>query len=326
MKINTAILSGACLLAGAVAFSALADYPAPWGVDASTPEKRAALTARLWQHDAARDTVLYPDGQVPLMKNDKPLLFKEHELDQSNVIISDINRPQFTFYPAVGANRPVVVVLPGGGYAQLGWNKEGVEIAEWLNACGCSAAVLLYRAPDQREAALCDVQRTIGLLRRDAAKYAIDPHKVGVIGFSAGANLTVRAATNWRQRAYARIDDADDCSCRPDFQMPVYPWDLLDNWQKIPANGADGKLDLALRPEYPVDAETPPAFITQTQDDFCQSETSIAYYLALRRAGVPVEMHLYPRGGHGYGKRALGSPCDHWSEAAALWLKDVISK
>ena len=314
------------LAAGLAAVSLhVSAYPAPYAVDASTPEKRAALIERLYhQHDTSRDVKIFPEGKVPFKANDKPFLFKEHELAQSNVVISDINIPQFTFFPASGAGaKGVVVVLPGGGYWQLGWNKEGVEIAEWLNSIGYSAAVLLYRAPNQRQAALCDVQRTIRILRHDAGKYSIRPDRIGVIGFSAGANLAIRAATCWRKSEYERIDEIDDVSCRPDFQMPVYPWDILGNWEKIPANGADGKLDLTLKAEYPVDAETPPAFITQTQDDFCKPETSVAYYLALRRANVPVEMHLYPCGGHGYGKRALGAPCDYWSEAAAHWLEKL---
>ena len=192
-----------------------------------TPEKRAALIQELWKHDPADETKLWPAGKVPLRANDKPITFTEKELAQRNLVVTDINDPFFTFYRASGEGaKPVVVILPGGGYSVLGWNKEGTEVAEWLNSLGFSAAVLLYRAPDQRDAALCDVQRTIGILRRDAAKYGIDAGRVGVIGFSAGANLAIRAATNWRKRLYTRIDDADDYSCRPDFQIPIYPWDI----------------------------------------------------------------------------------------------------
>ena len=310
-------MKGIVCMTTAMCACALAAYPAPWGVDASTPEKRAAIIEKFWKHDASADTVLWPEGKVPMQVSQKPFKFLEHELGQSNVVITDINVPQFTFFPAKGEGaKAVVVILPGGGYAQLGWNKEGTEIADWLNANGVSAAVLLYRAPHQRDAALCDVQRTIGLLRRDAKKYGIDPGKVGVIGFSAGANLAVRAATNWRTRRYERVDDADDFSCRPDFQLPIYPWDLLPK----PGKGSA----YTLKADYPVDRETPPAFIAQAQDDFCQIETSLAYYQALRNADVKSELHVYPSGGHGYGLRRLGTPCDAWSDAAALWLKNVL--
>ena len=306
------------LLALVATLGAPAAYPAPWGAKADTPAEKAAITERCWAHDTSKDVKIWPDGKTPLKVSDKPMKFLEHELNQSNVVITDINEPQFTLFPAKGDGpKPAVVILPGGGYWQLGWNKEGTEIADWLNANGFTGVVLLYRAPNQRDAALCDVQRTIGLLRRDAAKYSVDPKRIGVIGFSAGANLAVRAATNWRKRLYERVDDADDQSCRPDFQMPIYPWDLF------PKNLRKDKLPLVLKPDYPVDQETPPAFIMQAQDDFCMVETAVGYYLALQKAGVKSALHVYPSGGHGYGLRRLGTPCDVWSDAAADWLKGI---
>ncbi len=306
------------LLAGMVAIGTSAKTPRDvsrehggycerYCADTSTPELRQALIAELWKHDPAADTKLWPDGKIPLKANDKPIKNIESELWQRNLVVTDINDPFFTFFPAKGEGaKSVVVVLPGGGYRQLGWNKEGTEIAQWLNSIGFSAAVLLYRAPNQRDAALCDVQRAIGILRRDAAKYSIDPGRVGVIGFSAGANLAIRVSTNWRKRMYGRVDDADDYSCRPDFQLPIYPWDIRD--------GMD------LRPEYPVDAETPPAFIAQSLDDFCKIETTVVYDQALRRAGVSSTARIYANGGHGYGLRRLGKATDTWPEEASSWL------
>ena len=302
-------------------------YPSKYlGVD-RTPEQRKALVKDLWKHDESAETKLWPEGKVPFKKDDKPLKFVERELWQRNLVVTDINDPFFTFHPAKGvANAPVVVILPGGGYSVLGWNKEGTEVAEWLNANGFAAAVLLYRAPRQRTAALCDVQRTIGLLRRDAAKYGIDPKRVGVIGFSAGANLAVAASTNWRKRAYERVDDADDQPCRPDFQLPIYLWDVLerdpDSEDIVPLldNGKEPKI----RAEYPVDAETPPAFLAQSKDDFCQVETTVFYFRALQAAGVKnCRMELRGFGGHGYGLRTVGKPTDDWSEKAAEWLKGL---
>lgn len=302
-------------------------YPSNYlGMD-RTPEQRKALIQELWKHDESAETRLWPDGKVPFRKDDKPIRFVESELWQRNLVVSDINDPFFVFYPAKGvANAPVAVVLPGGGYSVLGWNKEGTEVAEWLNANGFSAAVLLYRAPHQRTAALCDVQRAIGILRRDAAKYGIDPKRVGVIGFSAGANLAAAASTNWRKRAYERVDDADDQPCRPDFQLPIYLWDVLErdpDSEDITPLLDNGKEPL-LRTEYPVDAETPPAFLAQAKDDFCQAETTVFYYRALQAAGVKnCRMELMEHGGHGYGLRTVGNPTDRWSALAAEWLKGL---
>ena len=303
-------------------------YASEYLAKASSPEDRAALIAELWRHDAAAETKLWPEGKVPLRKDDKPLRYVENELWQRNLVVSDINDPFFVFYPAKGVDKaPVAVIFPGGGYSVLGWNKEGTEIAAWLNANGVSAAILLYRAPDQRIAALCDAQRAIGLLRRDAAKYGIDPQKVGVIGFSAGANLAAAVSTNWRKRAYARVDDADDQSCRPDFQLPIYLWDVLERdpsaeWiSPLQDNGREPKI----RAEYPVDAETPPAFLAQAKDDFCQIETTTTYFRALQAAGVKnCRMELMAFGGHGYGLRKLGNPSDAWSDLAAEWLREVL--
>lgn len=315
MKNMSTMLCIACALAQAVAFARPEDYRLRY----NTPEEAQAHIARLW-HPAEKDiTRLWPEGKVPLRKSDAPLKLLEKELNQSNVVATDVNDPFFVFYRAPEAGpRPVVVVLPGGGYSVLGLNKEGTEIAEWLNTLGFSAAVLVYRAPDQRKAALCDLQRTIGILRARAADYNVDPGRIGVIGFSAGANLAVAAATNWRTRAYERVDAADDASCRPDFQMPIYPWDLLA--RNDPSTPWKGWRGMTLRAEYPVDAETPPAFIAQAQDDFCRIETTVAYDYALRRAGVSSTAKIYPNGGHGYGRRRLDKATDIWSDEAAAWL------
>ena len=319
-------LASVCLAAACPSLAATPEevskkrhYPVRYCADTESPEARKSLIAELWKHDRAAETKLWPEGRVPMKDNDRPLKFLEHELWQRNLVVTDINDPFFTFFPAPGQGaKGVVVILPGGGYRQLGWNKEGTEIAEWLNSLGFSAAVLLYRAPEQRDAALCDVQRTIGILRRDAAKYGIDPRRVGVIGFSAGANLAIRASTNWRKRLYERVDDADDFPCRPDFQMPIYPWDIrFRNDESTTAKGWKG---MAIRPEYPVDSETPPAFIAQSIDDFCQIETAVTYDWHLRLAGVESTAKIYQNGGHGYGLRMLGHATDVWSYEAASWL------
>lgn len=325
--LSLSVASAACF---AAAPSALSKDPGrQYAADASTPEKRAELIKALFAHDPAQDTVVWPEGRVPMRREgSRPIKWLEGELATSNLCLTDVDDPVFTFFPAAGEGpKPVVVVLPGGGYFQLGWNKEGTEIAEWLNANGVSAAVLLSRVPTQRDAALCDVQRTIRLLRHGAAKYCIRPDQVGVIGFSAGANLAVRTATNWRTPLYAPVDEADSHSCRPDFQLAIYPWDLLERVGEsadTDSPRAWNVKEMKLGDKYPVDAETPPAFIMQAQDDFCQVETAIGYYMALRKAGVRSALHVYPGGGHGFGLRRLGRPTDVWSDAAADWLRGLL--
>lgn len=295
-------------------------YPAEYSGDVSTLEKRAALMSELWVKDAAKELIpVWPKGTLALSEGAAPYKLLENELHQRNLILSDVIEPHFAFFRAKGeGKKPTVIVFPGGGYHYLGWNKEGTEIAEWLNSLGFSAAVLLYRT-DDRDAALSDAQRLLRLLRACAEEYGVRADRIGVIGFSAGANLAVRLSTNWRKSAYARIDEVDDISCRPDFMLPIYPWDLRP--RRNPANPWQGWLKTyELDAAYPVDAETPPAFIVQAEDDFCEVATAKGLSLALTKAGVANQVNLYSDGGHGYGRRILGHATDIWSHFAALWL------
>ena len=277
----------------------------------------------LWPMALPDDIALWPEGKIPCRIHDEPTRILKNENKANNLILTDVNTPYMRFFPAPGEGvKPCVVICPGGGYFQIGMNKEGSEIAEWLNSLGFSAFVLAYRCSglDQRDGALCDAQRAIRLIRANAAKYSIDPRRVGIIGFSAGANLTIRTSTNWRKPFYASVDAADEFSCRPDFQLPIYPWDVRVR-TAVEKNGwPKSWKKMEIDPAYPVDSETPPAFITQTMDDFCDPWTATAYACALKKAGVKVELKLYESGGHGYGLRAFDKPCDRWPHEASLWL------
>ena len=309
-------------VAGALSFAAVA-YPGKYVADVSTPEKKAAFAKRAWFARDCDNVPLWPEGKVPRRIHDEKVSLKEDELGQANVILTDVNDPFYRFYPAKGEGvKPCVVICPGGGYIQIGMNKEGTEVQEWLNAIGFSCAVLAYRCSgqDQRDGALCDAQRTIRLLRKDAEKLNVDPKRIGIIGFSAGANLAIRTATNWRNPMYEKVDAADDFSCRPDFQLPIYPWDIRVR-TKVEASGwPSGWSDEYDQAVYPVDKDTPPAFIVQTLDDFCEPQTATTYDYVLKRAGVDSTLKLYQRGGHGYGLRQLGNPCDLWPYEATSWL------
>jgi acetyl esterase/lipase len=239
--------------------------------------------------------------------------------------IRNVARPTMTIYPATGHNTgAAILVFPGGGYQKLAIDLEGSEVCEWANAHGDTCAVLKYRVPQtwwhddcncQREPRpflpLQDAERAMGLLRQRAASLGIDSHKIGVVGFSAGGHL-VTALSNARGRNYAPIDAADRLSARPDFAMVLYPGHL---W---PGHGLD------LYPFDPVSADCPPTFIVQAQDDPVDDvRNSIAYFVALNAKKVPVEMHIYARGGHAFGLRPTAQPITHWPALAQKWLHTI---
>jgi len=204
---------------------------------------------------------------------------------------------------------PLVVVCPGGGYAKLAYDLEGIEIAKWLNSIGVNAAILKYRIPDNRLGAFADAQRALRLARHNAAKWGVNPDKIGVLGFSAGGHLSARLSTGYAENIYEARDAADRLSARPDFTVLVYPAYLY----------ADANYTIA--PEIKVDKNTPPAFITQAQDDVKYIDSSIAYYLALKKAGVKADLHLFSKGGHGNGIRRKDVPMKEWQNICGEWLK-----
>ncbi len=232
--------------------------------------------------------------------------------------LGNVSSPTLTIYPAPAAKNTgaAVLVCPGGGYRILAMDLEGVEICEWLNSIGVTAALLKYRVPvregrERYAAPLEDAQRALGILRSRAGEFGGDPKRIGVLGFSAGGHLAAVLSNQHESRVYAPIDDADKVSCRPDFTVLIYPAYLT----------VKDKGD-AIAPELPVSTgKTPPTFIAQTQDDSVRVETGVYYYVALKNAKVPVEMHLYPKGGHGYGLRRTADDVTSWPDRVADWMK-----
>ena len=234
-----------------------------------------------------------------------------------------------------------VIVCPGGGYAALMMDYEGEDVARWLNTVGVTGIVLKYRVPaptgmPRWQPALQDGQRAVSLVRSKAKEWGIDPDRIGMLGFSAGGHLTAATSTNFDRRSYDPADDADRVSCRPDFQIVIYPGGLLEKREKkegAPAEKVDDKPvekpaapppespTGGLSPEIRVDAKTPPAFIVQANDDRVNAENSVYLYLALKKAGVPAELHIYAAGGHGFGIRKSEKPCATWPERCAEWMK-----
>jgi len=225
--------------------------------------------------------------------------------------------PTLTLYKPAKANGavPAVVVFPGGGYHILAIDLEGTEVCDWLNETGLGCVLLKYRVPDsgpypKSSAALQDAQRALGIVRAHATEWHIDPQRIGVLGFSAGAHLSAALSTHFEQRLYDPIDDADKTSCRPDFAVIVYPGYLALAEQNFAAN-----------PEIRVTGQTPSSFIVQAEDDPVHVENSTVYFLALKNAKVPAEMHIYANGGHGYGLRRTDLPVTGWPQLVENWLR-----
>lgn len=234
--------------------------------------------------------------------------------DRGNVIrLTDITDPVVTVYPSKNIQQinAGIIICPGGGNKYLAMNSEGTEIAEWLNSIGITAFVLQYRVPNKRAGALQDIQRAIRLIRSNADKWSIDTNKIGVIGFSAGGNLAARAVTNFDRQTYSPEDKIDSLSGRPDFALLLYPGSL--------SKGPEHKLI----PQLPVKSNDPPIFIFVANDDNIGLPLSFGY--ALHEAKVPLELHVVPKGGHGYGLRKGNPAAEVWPGLAEIWLKNILN-
>ena len=279
---------------------------------AATASASAAepLTLDLWPGPIPGETNALP-AEADLTKPTDGLVAGRRLIRLGNVShpTLSIHRP-----PAEIDTGASVLVCPGGAYHILALDLEGTEVCEWLNRIGVTGVVLKYRVPrraglEKHAAPLQDAQRALGLLRHRAAEWKLDPERIGVLGFSAGGHLSATLSTT-PKRTYPRQDAADDVSCRPNFTVLVYPAYLAQ--EKQPDH---------LVPECPVDAETPPAFVVMTQDDPVKVECATVYAAALRAAKVPSELHLFPKGGHGYGLRRTDLPVTGWTDLAGAWLK-----
>ncbi len=218
--------------------------------------------------------------------------------------IGNVSTPTLTIYrPAPEQDTgAAVIICPGGGHHILAYDLEGTEVAEWLNSIGVTGVLLKYRVPfrdPQRRwgAAVQDAQRAVSLVRSRAAEWKLDPERIGVLGFSAGGQTSALAALFGEERQYDAQDDADQASPRPDLEKQ------------------------ALAPEAKVTASAPPMFLAHAQDDPVPAANSLLLALALKEAGVPAELHLYAKGGHGFGLRPTDDPCTHWPERCAEWLE-----
>ena len=248
-------------------------------------------------------TVALAQTEVPLWERTMPgKKTKKAEAVNPNksddvIRLTNVSKPTLTFYPAKKSAypSPMVLVCPGGGYNILAFNKEGTEVASWLNSIGISAGILKYRVPKNREGALEDARCAIRMVRARAKEWNIDPKHVGMLGFSAGGHLTAACSNS-----------AD----RPDFTILIYPAYLSK------------PIGTELVDEIKIDENTPPAFVIQTLDDKHYYRSSLAYTTALSAKGIPVELHLFAKGGHGYGLRPSTHPVSQWPALCKAWMRE----
>ena len=237
--------------------------------------------------------------------------------------LTDVTEPTLAFYPAPKQSNSgaAVVVFPGGGYRILAYDLEGTEVCTWLNSIGVNCILVKYRVPVEGENGgrypeklqdLEDAQRAIRLTREHAKEWQIDPHRVGVLGFSAGGHLAVVVSNHAEQKTYAPLDAADLLPARPDFAVVIYPGYLT------------APPDLTrLSPGVEPSASTPPTFLLQAEDDPVHEENALRYFQALKEVKVPAELHIYAQGGHGYGLRPTELPITHWPALVETWFHTI---
>jgi len=277
-----------------------------------------------WQPPAGRSTLkLWPNGTPgapphPAPEADMTTARDNRIADRPIVRLGNVSDPTITFYAAKPPNsKATIVVFPGGAYRILAIDLEGTEVCEWLITIHVNCVLVKYRVPDsgpfpKSTAALQDAQRALGIVRANASAWQLAPDSIGVLGFSAGAHLSAALSTHFDKRLYDTIDAADQLSCRPDFAVIVYPGYL-----------ALAEQNFAPNPEIHFTAGTPPSFIVQTEDDPVHVENSTLYFLELKNAEVPAELHIYAEGGHGYGLRRTALPVTAWPSLVETWLHTI---
>ena len=246
---------------------------------------------------------------------------KQVEVTEPTRLITAVSKPSITIHrpPRAKNTRTAVLICPGGGYWDLYWELEGEEVAAWLNSIGVTGVLLKYRVPRRADEPkgeparrpLQDAQRAVSLVRSKAAEWKIDPQRIGILGFSAGGHLAIATATSFEKRTYEPVDAVDRISCRPDFAIPVYSGYLK----------AKDKDEIA--PGLRVPTNTPPVFLVHGSDDIISPpEHSVLMYLALKKAGVPAELHIYANTTHDFGVRTNDRPYAAWTASCVRWMQD----
>lgn len=247
---------------------------------------------------------------------------------------ADEDKPALTLYPSSESHHPgaAVIVMPGGSYGWLATNHEGRQVANWLNAMGVTAFVLKYRLGPRyhHPVELGDAQRAIRLVRARAKEFSVDPNKIGVLGFSAGGHLASTTITHFDAGNVQAADPVDRVSCRPDFAVLAYPVISLTaeyahrgSRENLLGANVPAELAKSLSSELQVTAQTPPTFLfSSSTDTVVPPENSVAFYLALRKAGVPAELHIFEKADHGVGLGLNDPGIGQWGTLLVQWLRE----
>jgi acetyl esterase/lipase len=282
------------------------------GAQAAAPYKMTAVDTA---HGDREFHLLWPDGAPGAVGNEA------------------VDRPKITVYraPAEKATGTAVVVCPGGGYVVLAADHEGKQVAEWLNSLGVSAFVLQYRLGPRyhHPAPLQDAQRALRMVRTRAAEWGVDPTRIGILGFSAGGHLASTAATHFDDGDAEAADPIERASSRPDFAVLCYPVITLagpyahaGSRTALLGESPDPALVEALSNERQVTQRTPPTFLFHTADDASVPvENSLMFFSALRKAGVPAELHVFAHGRHGVGLAPDDPSLSQWPGLCAQWMR-----
>lgn len=281
------------------------------------------VTQTIYSQDVVK---LWPNGTPGVVVSPKP----EETFEGRRVRY--VSEPTLTVYlPTKEVNKGVAVIIcPGGGYGIEAMDHEGYEVAEFLQGQGIAGIVLKYRLPyGHSELPLQDAQQAMRLVRSYSGAWAIDPGKVGIAGFSAGGHLASTLSTHFDTGNKDAINSIDKLSCRPDFSILLYPvitfkeeWGHMGSRENLIGKTKDWKIIQKFCNELQVTSQTPPAFIALADDDTgVKPRNSIEYYLALKREGIPAELHVFKEGGHGFGMNKTGKAHDQWPLMVVEWMK-----